>query len=197
MATKFTRLPTKEPTLIHMIKADLTGSLRRLTPFIHEELASAMRERFGECADWTEVNPNYALLQVIAQTSGRFFVGEDLCRDPAYLAMSINYTVKLMEAVRAITVVPAWKRSWTVNSLPEVKDLRKLEDEAFATFVPMVEQRLEELKDPNSPPRDDLMQWGINRLAEKGMVNPNTIARYQLTLTFAAIHTTTMTALNA
>jgi cytochrome P450 len=197
MQTKFTLLPTKEPTLVHMIKADLTPALRRLSPMIHAEITSAMRERFGECPDWTELNPNYLLLNVVAQVSGRIFVGEELCRHQPYLDTAINYTVNLMEAVRAITDVPAWKRSMTVASLPEVQKLRQHETDGFAMFVPIIQSRLKAREDSNNPQRDDLLQWSIDRLAEKGMIDPQTLARYQLTITFAAIHTTTLSTTNA
>ena len=199
LQSRYTGVVTEAPLMIHMIKADLTPALRRLNPELHAEVTHAMREYFGECSEWTELNATNQLLQVVAQVSGRAFVGEELCRDPKYISTAINYTVDLMTAVRAVTLVPEWKRWWAAPRLPEVKRLRQYESDGIEMLRSVIDSRLNAAAaDPEYTKPDDIMQWTLDRLLEQdGKVNAALAAKYQLILTFAAIHTTTLTATNA
>jgi hypothetical protein len=166
-----------------------------LNPVICEEVDNALREYMPPCQDWTEVYINQKLLNVVAKVSGRIFVGPDLCQDPDYLDCGINYTVDLMNAVRAVKQVRPWLRPVLAPRLPEVIQLRKREKRAAEYLRPLVEERMTaKQKDPNWQEPDDMLQWMVNR--SNGKESVNTIASWQLSLIFGAIHTTTMTATN-
>jgi cytochrome P450 len=158
-----------------------------------------MRKYLPACEDWTEVNINSKLIDVIAQVSGRIFVGPDLCQDPEYLEYGRNYTVYVIEAVNAIKRIRSWLRPFVVPHMQEIKKLRAVEKKAANFMEPIVRERVEaEKNDPNWQKPDDMMQWLLNRTAEHadGAVSVEQIAKIQLGLIFAAVHTTSMTATN-
>jgi cytochrome P450 len=156
-----------------------------------------MRQYLPSCDEWTEVAINSKLIDIVAKVSGRIFVGPDLCQDPEYLDCGSNYTVYLINAVHAIKRIRPWLRPFLVPRLPEIKRLRDVEKRAARLLEPIVRERMEaEKSDANWQKPDDMMQWLLNRSAEHGFVSVEEIAKMQLGLIFAAIHTTTMTATN-
>lgn len=147
------------------------------------------------CHDWTEVCINKKLVEIVAKVSGRVFVGPDLCQDPEYLESGSNYTVDLMKAVQAIKKTRPWLRPFLAPRLPEIRQLRERERRAAEYLQPIVRERIEAQKnDPDWQQPDDMLQWMVNR--SQGVNSVAQIAKMQLGLTFAAIHTTTMTTTN-
>jgi hypothetical protein len=156
-----------------------------------------MRMHLPPCDDWTEVSINNKLVDIITRVSGRVFVGPDLCQDQEYLDCGSNYTIVLSNAVQAIKHIRPWLRPFLAPRLPEMAKLRAMEARATKHLEPIVRERMEaEKNDPNWQKPEDMMQWLLNRSAEHGAVTVEQIAKTQLGLIFAAIHTTTMTATN-
>jgi cytochrome P450 len=88
-------------------------------------------------------------------------------------------------------------RPFVVPRLPEIKKLRNMEERAARHLEPIVRERMEaEKNDPNWQKPDDMMQWLLNQSAKHGTVSVEQLAKMQLALIFAAIHTTTMTLTN-
>lgn len=170
-------------------------SQARLSLMISDEVNSSMRQYMPSCSDWTEVAINQVFVDVVTKVSGRIFVGPELSSDPGYLEAASNYTYDLMNAVYKIKAINPWLRPLLAPRCKEVRQLREREQRAEEYFRPLVEERVNAREtDPNWQAPDDMLQWMINR-APKNIILSE-IARSQLILTFAAIHTTTMTATN-
>ncbi|KAH7090346.1 ent-kaurene oxidase [Paraphoma chrysanthemicola] len=197
METKYTKLIAESNLVAHTIKSDLTPALTRLNPTICGEVDVAMKHHLPECEDWTEVSINNKLIDIVARVSGRVFVGPDLCQAPEYLECGSKYTVFLIEAVRAIKQITPWLRPILVPRLPEIHRLRDMEARAARFLQPIVRERMEAQKnDPNWQKPDDMLQWLMDRSSEDGTSTVESLAKLQLGLIFAAIHTTTMSATN-
>jgi cytochrome P450 len=166
----------------------------RLNPVISEEVDRAIKSVFPPCHDWTEVNVYGSLLRIVAIVSGRIFVGPELCHDEKYLDAAINYTLDLMAARDAVMALPKWLKIIRARSLPQVKKLDRRVAEADAILRPIVEARRKaEKEDAGYQKSDDMLQWlmdGQTKLSDREL------AKMQLDLSFAAIHTTTLTATN-
>ncbi|PNP79956.1 hypothetical protein FNYG_06653 [Fusarium nygamai] len=149
------------------------------------------------CDDWTEVNIHHALLRIVGMVSGRMFIGPELCRSEQYLDASINYTMEVMGAQRAVQNMRPWLRPFRAQSLPEVQKLYQRIAEAEAFLEPVVKRRTDVMNDPSYEKPDDFLQWLIDGKDKFPDKNSQHLAKVQLGLTFAAVHTTTLTATNA
>jgi cytochrome P450 len=191
---KYTGIITGQDLIPHTVKTSLTPALVRLNPSIAEEVQESIREALPPCHDWTAVNINQALLRIVAQVSGRVFIGAELSRSKEYLDAAINYTVELMEAVRALDAVRPWLRPFVASRLPEVKKLDQRLAQADRFLRPVVAAR-QQMKDSEKP--DDMLQWLMNGQDKFKRYATEELARLQLGISFAAIHTTTLTTTNA
>jgi cytochrome P450 len=125
------------------------------------------------------------------------FVGPDLSQNPEYLDCAANYTIYLVAAIRAIKKVRPVFRPLLVPRLPEIRRLRAMEKKAVDYHKPIVRARMAAAKnDPNWQQPDDMLQWLLKRGKEHGFTSVERLAKTQLGLIFAAIHTTSMTATN-
>jgi hypothetical protein len=196
LEVKYTRLITDEPLLPHSVKADLTPALVRLNPTICAEVDEALQKELPPCEDWTGIHIYMKLVNVVAKVSGRVFVGPELCHNQDYLDAGINYTMELMNAQRAIKNMRPWLRPFLASRLPEVQMLRKRENQATKIFRPVVQARLEAQKNPDYQRPDDMLQWLLNRSEDYNIDSTAYLTKLQLGVTFAAIHTTSLTATN-
>lgn len=169
----------------------------RLNASIADEVVDAMRLELPQSGEWAEVNINTKLLRIIAMVSGRVFIGSELCRDERYLDASINYTTDLMTAVHIISFVPSFLRPIVAGWLPPTRKLHQRIAEAEAVFRPIVEARKQASKNPDYQEPDDMLQWILNAQKKFGDLSDRELAMSQLGVSFAAIHTTSMTTTNA
>ncbi|KAL8419214.1 hypothetical protein RB594_002433 [Gaeumannomyces avenae] len=204
MVTDYTNLISGDQTITHVVKANLTPALVRLNPILTEEVARAVRSEMPACPDWTDVNVYQKILRIVAIVSGRVFVGPELCHDEGYLDAAINYTVELFNARTAVTRIKPWLRPFRAPFLLEVRRLPAREETFNAVIQPIVAARREaERTDPSYVKPDDVLQWILDDKAKdvaKGAATEMTdrqIAKLQLSLSLAAIHTTSMMATNA
>ncbi|EUC27580.1 hypothetical protein COCCADRAFT_111322 [Bipolaris zeicola 26-R-13] len=191
---QYTKHETNFPTLMHSIKADLTPSLKRLNEHISAEIDNAMERFMPPCEDWTKLAIYENLTNIIAQVSGRLFVGREYCRDPEYLDIAVNFTNETTTAAFAVKNCNKWLRPFKASRLPEIQQLQNRHKRATKFFEPIIRQR-QESDQKNS---DDMLQWLMDRAKSSNIsMDISSLIRQQLTLTVAAIHTTAMTATNS
>ncbi|POS81188.1 hypothetical protein DHEL01_v200399 [Diaporthe helianthi] len=199
MQTKYTGIRADRPIIPHVVKKDLVPALNRLNPTIAEEVDQSYREELPPCKDFTPVNIYGKLLRIVAKVSGRIFIGPELCRSEKYINTAISYTIEVTGAVNAINGMSFWERTLNAAGHPNVKAVRERERAAGTFLRPIVEARKKaQAADPEYQKPDDLLQWllddGQDKFGEKG---DEELASIQLGLTFAAIHTTSLTTTNA
>lgn len=153
----------------------------------------SVKTELPPCDDWTPVVINERLLRIVAIVSGHIFLGPDLCRREEYLHASINYTVDVFAAVRALKKWPSIIRPIARYFTPQLKGIRDHEERAKQFLIPIIQQRKELMKTGQEVP-DDMLQWTLNKSESFNAQEDAKIATLQLTLSMAAIHTTTMTA---
>ncbi|KAJ4390066.1 hypothetical protein N0V93_007539 [Gnomoniopsis smithogilvyi] len=199
MHPEYTKAEARRQIIPHVVQRDLTPGLTRLNPTIAEEVDTAFQEELPPCKDWTPVMLNKHLLRIVAKVSGRIFVGPELCRTEEYIDMAINYANQVMNAVIAITDLKESERKAKATSLPEVKELRAREQRGYDFVKPLIEARKKAMKeDPDYQRPDDIMQWVLDDGQKKyGQQSDQELTEIQMGLTFAAIHTTTMSTTNA
>ncbi|KAL6859810.1 hypothetical protein ACO1O0_003834 [Amphichorda felina] len=199
METKYTQIETNVPIIPHTIKASLTPSLPKLNETISAEVKEALGMELKVGSSWTEVDIHHVLLRVVAMVSGRVFIGPELCRTEQYLDAAINYTMEVMTAQRAVQHLKPWQRPLLASRMAPVRKLRQRIREANDFLQPVVDgrRRTAAAGSPAYEKPDDMLQWMIDGQEQFTDRNSRDLAKVQMGLSFAAIHTTTLTATNA
>lgn len=134
---------------------------------------------------------------MVAKITGRVFVGPDLCRHKEYLDSAINYTMDVINLQQAIKQINPWLRPIRAPRLPEYSRLRRREKLAEELLQPIIDaRRAAEANDPDYQRPDDMLAWFMQRSKDYRFHSTAELAKLQLGLIFAAIHTTTLTTTN-
>lgn len=148
--------------------------------------------------DWHQVQLKATMLQIVARLSSRVFLGPELCRDPDWLRITIDFTVNVFVAVTAIKRWPKFMHPIVHWFLPESRKVRAQRAEARRIIQPVIDKRTREfdarLRNQNDDKQSrssdkytDAVQW-MHELSDGA---PYDAAIAQLGLSMAAIHTTT------
>ncbi len=128
---------------------------------------------------------------MVAIISGTIFLGPELSRNEDYIDASINFTVALFTGVAKLKQWSPWLRWLGQYYVPELKALREYRKKAQTFLAPVIQERLQLMKDGAELP-EDMLQWMLNKRTEYG-ISEDDMAELQLSLSVAAIHTTTAT----
>lgn len=172
----------------------------RLNPTILDEVTEAIQAELPQSTNWSPVDISSKLVRIVAKTSGRIFVGPDLCRDETYIDAAVNYTLDMTAAIRAVGFISPWLRPFLASRAPQVKKLHHRFQQADEFLRPVVTARRQAAHgtwDEKVWKPDDMLQWLIDSQDKFGQQSDRAISKYQLSLTFAAIHTTTAALTNA
>ncbi|KAJ6258873.1 Cytochrome P450 monooxygenase paxP [Drechslerella dactyloides] len=189
---------------VGVIRKDLTARLAAVTPAIVEELDLAFRHYIPKLATapdekgWREVTMYDLVLKVVARTSHRVFLGEELCREEEYLDLSIKYAITVFPTGMLINCFPKFLHPIVGPIL--ATPLRIFRRKARKFLDPIILKRLAQIRDgiPESERPNDLMQWLIEASLARGggFATVDAIAVRVLTVAFAAIHTTSLSGTN-
>lgn len=170
-----------------------------MNPIILDEVTNAIGTEFPQSTNWTEVRISGKLVRVVAKTSGRIFVGPDLCRDEVYLDAAVNYTLDMTAAIQAVGFISPWLRPFLAWRAPQVQKLHQRFQQADEFLQPVVNARLRIARNhlDDKDEADDMLQWLMDSQDRFGEQSDRAISKYQLCLTFAAIHTTTAALTNS
>lgn len=129
---------------------------------------------------------------MIARLSTLVFMGETVCRDPAWLDVSVNYTIDAFLAARALRMWPSVLRPLVHWFMPSCQKLRQHFAVARAIVAREIENRTlakqGQLASGDSPRRTDALDWLDELSTAYGSVSDR--PREQVGLALAAIHTT-------
>lgn len=197
MIGEYTGLGIIEPAMVRAVKNDLTNQLGKTLGGLQDEADFCIPNGIGECNDWTPVHFYPVAARIVAHLSGRIFVGAPLCREEEWLKTTIAYTFDCFNAVPPIKGINRVLRPFKVHGLPEYKVIQKDLDTGVAMLRPIVERRLEEMKDPNFDPPTDMIHFILKNSRSEADKNDMILQCHaQLMLSLAAIHTTAMNTTN-
>ncbi|UPK97445.1 hypothetical protein LCI18_008380 [Fusarium solani-melongenae] len=175
-------------------KKQLTRSLTKITPILSEEAALAIRLNLGTLSVWNEVTIKAALLDIVARTSSRVYLGKELCHNDRWLEIAKTYTARFFMAATQLRLYPPVVRPFVHWWIPECKELRMYFSMAHQVLNPVLKHRrqLRQMAIAVGDPIlkfNDAIDWVEDEALDKGVkYNPATV---QLLLTTVSINTTT------
>ncbi|GAB1216308.1 hypothetical protein ATERTT37_005521 [Aspergillus terreus] len=151
----------------------------------------AVRIKLTQSLEWHEVDLRASILGIVAQLSSRVFLGDQICRNPDWLRITVNYTVHSFIAAQDLRLWPKPLRPLVANFLPSCRKIRSELREATEIITPVLEERRKsketQVREGRTPERYvDAMQW----MEESAEGRPYDPAVAQLSFSLAAIHTT-------
>ncbi|AEO62025.1 hypothetical protein MYCTH_2312925 [Thermothelomyces thermophilus ATCC 42464] len=172
-----------------VIMKDLTKYLNKITEPLSEETALAVNELYPADDDQERhtISPRERLLRLVARVSSRVFLGEEICRNEAWLRVTREYTVDAFGAAEELRLWPAPLRALVHWFLPSCRRARADVAEARRIIGAVLDKRRLQKLRGEKVEYDDAIDW-FEREARGREYDP-TVA--QLTLSMAAIHTTT------
>ncbi|KAI0181565.1 cytochrome P450 [Hypoxylon sp. FL1284] len=193
------RLGLRDDSVIQeTVRVKLTQSLNLVTGDLVDETCASLHDVFGESKEWTTRLIRDDMLEVVARLSSRVFLGPGLCRNRRWLDISKSYTIDTFVVSRLMRAVPAILRPLAYVLIPQSWSLRAAVRDARKLINPEVQRRKAAVDAAHTagekPPKvADTIGWMYE--VARGR-NADFVAG-QLSLTMAAIHTTTETSCTA
>ncbi|KAI1421730.1 cytochrome P450 [Xylaria sp. FL1777] len=177
------------------VRIKLTQSLGLITGDLVNETISTIDDVFGQDEGWTTRMIREDLLEVVARVSSRVFLGEELCHNRRWLDIAKTFTVDTFVLSTLMRMAPAIVRPFVYLVVPHSWRLRKSVRDARTIIMPEVKKRKAAVDAARAaglkPPKvADTLGWMYEMAKGKDL----NFAYGQLSLTMAAIHTTTESA---
>ncbi|KAF2501141.1 putative cytochrome P450 [Lophium mytilinum] len=168
------------------VKLKLTQALGGVTQPLSDETALTLQESFTDNKEWHSINPQQVLLNGVARVSSRLFLGDKLCRDPAWLKITTTYTTYVAATVFQLNSYPAIFRRIVAPYLTKVQALTQQVSDARGLIGKVLKDRASLKARGEKPEYVDAIEW-CQDVAQGRHYDP---VYAQLTLSFVAIHTT-------
>lgn len=203
----YTQVGTDDAELVDALKFDLTRNVHSLLGVMAEEVAYGYRKVVGMPTEWKFFPTYQTMLQIVALTSGRVFVGLPLSRDEAWIQASIQHTIGSVHFSDKLRGYFPWIRPLVAPFLRERKEVHEVQTTVARLLEPIMNKH--DLSVPNgglqtanSKPRranEDnqagrMLGWLLGQYAKKAAEPPDParLVRDHLTLSFAAVHVASM-----
>ena len=205
MGTKYTISNIVEANKFHLatIKTSLTPNLGLKVGDILDEVELAFADEIGAAQEWTPVPMSLKAHRIVTRAANRLLVGAPLCRNEEYLQMSIKYTIDVFGGADKLRKFPDFLKLPATYLVTNVNRQQRI---ARKHLLPYIQSRLAEEKKylqagkaeewKREKPHDSL-QWVIDAAPNEKERDPYRLAYRVLHINVAAVHTTSVTFLNA
>lgn len=180
------------------VRTKLTQSLNLITGDLVDETIDSLRDVYGTVDGWETRKLRDDLMDVVARLSSRVFLGLPLCRDRRWLEITKSYTIDSFTISFIMRAAPWFMRPLAYWLNPMSARLRKAVRDARKMIEPEVQRRKAAVDKAKAagekPPKmADTIGWmyDVANGADLDYVGG------QLSLSMAAIHTTTETTCSA
>ncbi|KAJ7765820.1 cytochrome P450 [Mycena maculata] len=181
------------PYHVPVILGGVTRNLGRCFPEVRDEIVCSFKDVVVlDDKEWTLLHVLPSIMQIVARTSNRLFVGLPLCREQEFLDMALKHSVDTFMRGQIIGLLPGFLKPILGPFIATRKSSLR---HALKFLGPIVNERLknEQEHGRNWPERpNDLISWLLERAEGEERTAPAITARI-LMMNQAAIHTTTMT----
>ncbi|KAG2007964.1 hypothetical protein GB937_008157 [Aspergillus fischeri] len=167
-------------TVLRDVISVITRELEQFTLPLSDEVSAALGDTWSVSPDWHEVTLLPSMLGLIARVSSLIFVGEPLCRNPAWLETVVNFTIVRHHAILALHMCPAVLRPVLHWFLPPCQKLRR----EIKAARGLINSALEESRKNPRTDRFSSLTW-VDAFASG---NKYDAAMVQLRLANASIH---------
>ncbi|CAH0003192.1 unnamed protein product [Clonostachys byssicola] len=157
-----------------------------------ELLHRTINKKLTKYLKWQQAPVMETMLELIARVSSRVFLGEELCRNSDWLAITKSYSINTSLAGDLLRQYPKWLRPFVCNFIPQCRELQKQVANGRKVLDPILRSREEEreaaLANGDTERRyNDTIQWLVDE-SQGSSYDP---VGAQLGFSVVATHTTT------
>ncbi|KAI0107206.1 cytochrome P450 [Nemania sp. FL0031] len=195
---KYTQVGTDDAELVSALRFDLTQNVHGLLGEMAEEVAFAFDRLIGPVKTWEAFSTYPTLLQVVAHTSGRVFVGLPLSRDESWIQASIQHTIGSVQFSDKLREYQSWLRPLVAPFLKERRIMQEIQDRVASHLDPIISKRMamHAGSEEKSSPQEKVGRmtgWLLGHYGRSAAkLDRSRLVRDHLTLSFAAIHVASM-----
>lgn len=180
------------------VAKDLTRFVGTALHILQDETTYAFNRELGSCEEWTPVVLFSTTARIVALLSGRVFVGLPLSRNEEWVNTSVEFTSYVMKYRDASRKLPLFLRTRIGPYLQEARLLKELQQRASNLVGPTLgTEREHNDGEKTLGLENSSLKWLISRMDPRHRDDPLRVAKLQMELSFAAIHTSSNTLTNA
>ncbi|ESK95651.1 cytochrome p450 [Moniliophthora roreri MCA 2997] len=186
----------QDPYHISVIQGSLTRNLGDKILDLRKEAVASFGDEIPITEEWTSYPVWDAVMNIVARTSNRVYVGLPLCRNAEYININKYFTVQVVISAQIINLFPSFLKGLVGQYLTPVPGSIK---RASQYLQPIIEKRLRRVQEEGSEysgKPNDLLSWLIDEATNEERRNVQDLVRRVLTVNFASIHSTTMACVN-
>ncbi|KAL2865244.1 cytochrome P450 [Aspergillus lucknowensis] len=187
----FQSATTSDEIFQDAIRMKLTQRLGTITKPLSDEASVALEKNWTDNTDWHTIRLRPSILKIVAQLSSLVFLGHQICRNPDWLRITVDYTTDSFLAAEDLRLWPMFLRPLIAKFLPSCRKIRAELQEARGIITPVLERRkvakkaaIERGEEPEK--YNDAMEW-MEQCSKGRLYDPVTA---QMLFSIAAIHTT-------
>jgi len=185
--------------LVLSVKTGLAQSLGVATQILDEETQVLLKDLYPYSEEWVETHFDQDAAKMITRLSTRLFTPE-LVRNEEWLKLANEYTVHFFTGAFILRMIPPILRPLLHWFLPITRQLRKDIADARRLLEPIIKERNRKKEEDEKAGRtpeqhNDAIQWVETISRTKGI--PCDPVYVQLNYTLGAVHTTSVTFVNA
>ncbi|KAJ5908862.1 hypothetical protein N7495_001544 [Penicillium taxi] len=176
-----------------LVRIKLTQALGALTTPLSAETALILKQTFPPSEKWESCHFSRTVPLIVARLSTLVFMGNDICRNQEWLNVAVNYTTDAFMSARELRMWPSVLRPYVHWFMPSMKKLRNHLSTARSIVSDEIEKRtlINEGRLPSQHrTHPDALDWIEELEAKNPPARPIDKARLQVSLSMAAIHTT-------
>ncbi|KAI9768105.1 MAG: hypothetical protein M1840_005139 [Geoglossum simile] len=194
----YTEAPQQTDGAAHAVRIDLTRNLGKLLKDMHRECIASFEDTLPRGEDWVALSPYMIFCKTIAQVTARVLAGPELCRNPEWLRVLTDTTIKVMISAQIIRFIYPprlrWLSRWLFSGSRAVYNNRKA---AAKLLLPIIKKRTA-ASGGDAEREMDGIQWLLD--SKKGEKSAQQLAKEiadeQLFLSIASIHTSSSSMLS-
>ncbi|KAH8148334.1 uncharacterized protein LAJ45_07435 [Morchella importuna] len=168
-----------------MTRSQLTANLAKLIAPMLDESKYAFQVEIGSAKEWKAVPLHSTIVHIIARTSSRVTVGEEICRNEDWLRASTGFSKDIFDNAFCMFLFPSFMRPLAVFLLPFRRRIRCQRMESRKILGPTYTQRLADTE-AGKPRVEDVFGWMVANALPKQR-NINDLVDYHLALSLGAI----------
>lgn len=175
--------PELDDEMRHIIQADMPSAKGKQV----SEMANIVA---NGAAEWTAIAVHPKMLRIIAQLSGRIFVGPQVNRNEEWIKQAIGFTMDVFQgSVMIKSLHPAF-RPIAQYFLPQVRRIHEHHTKAYRLLAPIFRSRARAEDKPGYQRPDDAIEWLKERSAKDNLDKDFQVhASGMLQLSMASMHT--------